>query len=366
MHIPFCAFHCGYCDFAVAVGQDALRQDYLLALEAELGRMPAPQPVDTLFWGGGTPTFLSATELESYLEVVLRGLPLRPGHEFSVESNPGTLDADKVRVLADHGVNRLSLGSQSFQPELLKVLERDHQPPDVYRAFDLVRQRIANVSLDLIFGVPGQTLAQWRRDLASALALEPTHVSTYGLTFEKGTRLWKQQRAGTVQAIPEELELAMYEEAMDVLGAAGYEHYEISNFARPGYRCRHNEVYWANHAYFGVGMGAARYVMGERCVNHRDLTTYLRTARSGAPTEFQSEKLEEKERALETVGIQLRRREGIERTNFREQTGIELAELSEHVIARLKELDMLSEEAGRVFLTRRGKCLADAVIGQFW
>ncbi len=204
VHVPFCAHHCGYCDFAVATGQDHLIDRYLEALAAELATLGKPQPVQTLFLGGGTPTYLSPRQLQRLLGDVLRWLPPLPGHEFSVEANPGTLDADRVAVLADHGVNRVSLGAQSFHDPLLGALERDHRPHHVPAAVECVRKRIANVSLDLIFGVPGQTLAQWQADLEAALALGPMHLSTYGLTYEKGTRLWKDRQRGRVAALGEE------------------------------------------------------------------------------------------------------------------------------------------------------------------
>jgi oxygen-independent coproporphyrinogen-3 oxidase len=362
VHIPFCAHLCGYCDFAVAVGQEAKIDLYLEALEAELATLADPQPVHTLFIGGGTPTYLDRPRLERLLVALARWFPLEPGHEFSVEANPGTLDKDKIAVLADHGVNRISLGAQSFDPELLKILERDHQPSDVPRAVERISKRIPNYSLDLIFGVPGQTPERWKADLNQALRLEPKHVSTYGLTYEKGTRLWKQRRRGEVQPLDEEAELAFYEHAMDRLAAAGFEHYEISNFARPGYRCRHNEVYWANEAYFGFGMGAARYLEGRRELNTRDLTAYIRRALAGEATTFQSEQLSPEERARETMAIQLRRAEGINRVRFREQTGFELDALAGAAVQRQVELGLLEDDGSSVRLTRRGKCVADAVI----
>ena len=196
--------------------------------------LEVPRPVDTLFFGGGTPTYLNPRPLERLIAAVKKWLPLNPDHEFSVEANPGTLTFDKILLLAEHGVNRLSLGAQSFAPHLLQVLERDHSPPDVRRAFDDARPLIGNISLDLIFGVPGQTLADWEDDLHKALELGPAHIATYGLTFEKGTRLWKQRQSGQVQSLSEDAELAMYLRAIEVLGEAGFEHYEISNFARPG------------------------------------------------------------------------------------------------------------------------------------
>jgi oxygen-independent coproporphyrinogen-3 oxidase len=366
VHIPFCAHHCNYCDFAIAVGRDDQRDRYIDALERELAGLGTPQPVETLFLGGGTPTHLTALQLERLLSAVRRWLPLVAGHEFSVEANPGTLDAAKVAVLADHGVNRVSLGAQSFQPELLTVLERDHQPADVARAVDVIRRRIDQVSLDLIFGVPGQTLADWQNDLTRALELEPNHISTYGLTFEKGTPLWKQRHRGQVQSLTEDAELELYLHGMDTLAAAGFEHYEISNFARPGCRCRHNLVYWANEAYFGFGMGAARYVEGCRELNTRDLTTYLRRVLAGRSPTFQSETLAPDDRARETIGVNLRRAEGVLRSRFREQTSFVLDDLIGATLRMLGASGHLEDDGESVRLTRRGQCVADVVIEQVW
>jgi oxygen-independent coproporphyrinogen-3 oxidase len=366
VHVPFCAHHCGYCDFAVAAGKDHLIDRYLEALAAELATLGTPQPVETLFLGGGTPTHLGPPQLRRLLATVTAWLPLRPGGEFSVEGNPGTLDAERVAVLADFGVNRVSLGAQSFQPEALRVLERDHRPADVPRAVEAVRRRVAQVSLDLIFGVPGQGLADWEADLRAALALGPDHLSTYGLTYEKGTRLWKQRRRGEVRPLDEEAERAQYELAMDVLAAAGFEHYEISSFARPGRRCRHNQMYWANDAYFGFGVGAARYVGGSRELNTRDLHTYLRRALAGEPAAFQRETLGPEERARETMALQLRRAEGVRRAPFRDRTGFALEDVAGPAVARFVEMGYLSDDGDGVRLTRAGKCVADAVICGLW
>jgi oxygen-independent coproporphyrinogen III oxidase len=364
VHVPFCAHHCGYCDFAVATGQDHLIDRYLDALAAELAALGEPQPVRTLFLGGGTPTHLGPRQLERLLGDVLRWLPPLPGHEFSVEANPDTLDPDKAAVLANHGVTRVSLGAQSFQRHLLAALEREHCPEHVPAAVACVRKRIADVSLDLIFGAPGQTLDQWQADLDAALALEPTHLSTYGLTYEKGTRLWKDRQRGRVVALGEEDELALYCRAMESLEAAGFEQYEISSFARPGRRCRHNQVYWANEAYFGFGMGAARYVGGRRELNTRSLPAYIRRALAGEPATFQSEELPPVERARETIGLQLRRAEGVPREPFRRQTGFDLDALAGPALRRHADLGLLADDGGSVRLTRRGRCVADALIGE--
>jgi oxygen-independent coproporphyrinogen-3 oxidase len=366
IHVPFCAHHCGYCDFAVAAGQDHLIERYLDALAVELTTLGQPQPVETLFLGGGTPTHLDAGRLERLLDLIHRWLIPAAGHEFTVEANPGTLDAQKIAVLADHGINRVSLGAQSFHPHLLRVLERDHSPDDVSRAVATVKRRLAQVSLDLIFGVPGQTPAEWQADLTSALALEPDHLSTYGLTYEKGTRLWKQWQQGQVQALDEDAELALYAAALDRLAEAGFEHYEISNHARPGRRCRHNQVYWANEAYFGFGVGAARYCQGRRELNTRDLATYLRRTLAGQSPVFQSEELPPEERARETVAVQLRRSDGIERHRFHIQTGFVLDDLVGPALERHVELGLLEDDGVTVKLTRSGKYVADSLIRNLW
>jgi oxygen-independent coproporphyrinogen-3 oxidase len=362
VHVPFCAHRCGYCDFAIATGQDHLIGRYLDALVAELSTLGTPRPVRTLFLGGGTPTHLHPAQLERLLGELGRWLPLEAGGEFSVEANPDSLDPARVAVLADHGVTRVSLGAQSFHPHLLRVLGRRHSPAEVPRAVGAVRRRIDQVSLDLIFGVPGQTEGEWREDLRRALGLGPDHVSTYGLTYEKGTPLWKERRRGRITPLAEEAELALYALAIDALGEAGFEHYEISNFARPGRRSRHNQVYWANEAYFGFGMGAARYVLGRRELNTRDLHAYLRRALAGEPATFQTEELGPAERARETMAVQLRRAEGIDRAHFRVQTGFDLDAVAGEAVARHVALGLLDDDGRRVCLTRRGKYVADGVI----
>ena len=361
IHVPFCAHHCGYCDFAVAVGQDHLIELYLDALEIELAGLREPHPVETIFIGGGTPTHLSAKQLQRLLESLARWLPLG-GSEFTFESTPDSLDAEKAALLASFGVNRVSIGVQSFRPELLTALDRRHTSDQIPRAVEVVRQFIPSFSFDLIFAAPGSTLASWAADLDAAIAFEPQHLSTYGLTYEKGTPLWKDRERGLLRPIDEDGELAMYEHSIDRLASAGFEHYEISNFAKPGQRCRHNEHYWANEAYFGFGVGAARYVHGVRELNTRDTKLYIRKVLAGESPTFQSEKLEPRDRAFETIGTQLRRAEGIERIGFQDQTGFDLDELVGDRIASLKAVGILDDDGTHVRLTRRGKCLADGAI----
>jgi oxygen-independent coproporphyrinogen-3 oxidase len=362
VHVPFCAHHCGYCDFAVAAGQDPLRDRYLDALTTELATLGQPRPVQTLFIGGGTPTYLEPRQLDRLLAELRRWLPLVGCAEFSVESTPDSLDGERVAILARHGVTRVSIGGQSFHPHLLNVLERRHIPDEVSRALACARVSIPEISLDLIFGVPGQTLADWESDVQRALELAPDHLSTYGLTYEKGTRLWKQRQRGSIRPVDEETELAFYCHAMDALTAAGFEHYEISNFARPGRRCRHNEVYWANGPYYGFGVGAARYVNDCRELNTRDLQEYMRRTLAGQPATFQSETLQPEERARETMAIQLRRADGISRPQFLQQTGFALDAIAGEAIQRHVDLGLLADDGQTVRLTRQGKCVADSVI----
>jgi oxygen-independent coproporphyrinogen-3 oxidase len=364
VHVPFCAHHCGYCDFAVSTGQDHLIDRYLDALAAELAGLEAPQPVRTLFLGGGTPTHLDAGQLERLLGQVLRWLPLQPDGEFSIEANPDSLTGEKVAVLADHGVNRVSLGAQSFHPHLLAVLERAHAPEEVPRAVDRIRARIPQVSLDLIFGVPGQRPQEWLSDLTRALQLAPDHVSTYGLTYEKGTRLWKQRQRGQVLPLDEDSERELYRLAMETLESAGFEQYEISNFARPGCRSRHNQVYWANEAYFGAGLGAARYVRFRREINTRDLTGYITRALNKQPVTQQSEELPPEERARETMAVQLRRAEGIDRPGFLVQTGFRLDDIASASLPPLIDQGFLCDDGRSLYLSREGKYVADAVIAR--
>jgi oxygen-independent coproporphyrinogen-3 oxidase len=296
------------------------------------------------------------------LRLTANPYPLTPVPEFSVESTPESLTDEKAAVLAAFGVTRVSVGVQSFRPETLAALDRRHTADQIPRAVEAVRRRGMELSLDLIFGAPGATIEAWAADLDAALTYDPDHLSTYGLTYETGTPLWKDRRAGRVRPVGEDAELAMYEHAIARLAAAGFEHYEVSNFARPGRRCRHNERYWANEAYHGFGVGAARYVGGVRELNTRDTRLYIRKVLAGEPPTFQSERLGPRDRAFETIGTQLRRADGIGRARFREQTGFELDDLAGGRVRNLVAAGLLADDGAAVRLTLRGKCVADGII----
>ncbi|MCC6494464.1 MAG: radical SAM family heme chaperone HemW [Pirellulales bacterium] len=361
VHVPFCKHRCGYCDFAIITGRDELIGPFLTAIEQELSWLGAPQPVDTLYFGGGTPSHLPAPQLAELCDAVLRWHPLADGHEWTVEVNPETLTADRVQTLAERGVTRLSLGSQSLNEGKLRTLDRQHAAADVAQGVDLARRAGLEVSLDLIFAVPGETLGLWQRDLASALALHPDHLSTYGLTWERGTRFARRRDRGELAPVAEELERQMYAAAIETLAAAGFEHYEVSNFARPGRRSRHNEVYWRGDEYFAVGPGAARYVGGVRETNHRSTTTYLKRVLAGSSPVAEREQLSAERRARERLVFGLRRLEGVERRTFAAATGFALDGLAGPSLQRFIAWGLLSDDGQRIQLTREGLYICDAM-----
>ncbi len=365
VHVPFCAHRCGYCNFTLVAGRDDLVSRYLDALEIELSWLGEPRFVDTLYFGGGTPTQLDRAALERLLRMVCDRFPLQHGGEFSVEANPGDLDVRRVALLAEHGVTRISLGAQSFDAEKLRILERDHAASDIAHSVTLVRDAGLEVSLDLIFASPGETLGVWTRDLQSALELRPDHISLYGLTYERGTTFWNRLNKGDLFQLDDELQRSMFVTAIERLTAAGYEHYEVSNFARPGRRCRHNEVYWSAGSYYGAGPGAARYVGGRRETNHRSTTTYIKRVLAGRSPVAESETLSAEDRAREALVLGLRRIEGVDRERFFAQRGFALDELAGESLRRFVELELLEDDGRYVKLTRDGLLVSDAMWGEF-
>lgn len=365
VHVPFCRRRCGYCNFTVVAGRDDLVTDYLRAIELELQQLQAPRTVDTLFFGGGTPTQLAPPALERLCRVSRRWFPLAAGYEFSVEANPADIDPPRLEILQAAGVNRLSLGGQSFDDNKLARLERDHRRSQLEQAIAACRPRFASLALDLMFAVPGETLPIWQADLQAALASGVDHVSTYGLTFERGAAFWGRVQRGQLQPVGEARELAMYEAALDTLAAAGWEHYEVSNFARPGHRCRHNEVYWRGQSYLAVGPGAARYVDGWRETNHRSTTTYLKRVLSGHSPVAERERLAPPDAARERLVFGLRMLEGVERADFAAATGFEIEELVGDALQRFVEQGFLADTGSRIHLTRAGLLISDALWPSF-
>ncbi len=361
IHVPFCHHHCGYCNFSVIADRRDLESAFLDALERELRMLRAAQPMQTLFVGGGTPTRLSLTGLERLCQLLDEMLPRETGHETTFEANPEDVQPPLVALLQAHGVNRLSLGVQSFSSEKLQALDRCHVPEDVTRAVELARQGFPRVSLDLMFAAPGESLAAWRADLAAARAVGPQHLSTYGLTIEKGTRFWGQRQRGRLREVAESLQAQMYEDAIDTLTAAGYEHYEVSNFAQPGHRCRHNETYWRCQPYLAFGPGAARFIEGRRETNHRSTTTYMRRLLAGQSPVAEIDVITSEDAAREKLVFGLRRLEGIDRWAFQVETGWTVEQLAGPVVEGFVEWGLLEECDGRLRLTRAGLLVSDSL-----
>ncbi len=361
VHVPFCRHRCGYCNFTLVAGRDDLIEAYLEAVERELSWLQHPRPVETLYVGGGTPTHLPAPSLQRLLERLRHWFPLQGDYEFSLEANPADLTAEVAAVLARCGVNRISLGVQSLDDDKLRLLERDHRSAQVAAACDLARQTSAQVSLDLIFGVPGESLRTWRRDLAAVRQLAPDHVSTYGLTFERGTRFWSRLVKGHLARVDEALERALYETAVDTLAEAGWQHYEVSSFATPGHRCRHNETYWTGRTYYAAGPGAARFVDGRREVNHRSTTTWLRRVLAGQSPVAEAETLAAEDAAREHFVFGMRRLEGVSRQAFAAETGFEIEALFGAALGRCGRQGLVESDRRGVRLTRAGLLVSDAI-----
>ncbi len=335
------------------------------AIKIELASLGGPLELDTLFIGGGTPTHLPAAALQRLLALLRETFVLADGYEFSVEANPVDITPSLAALLADHDVTRLSLGVQSFNADKLRLLERDHSGDVARRACEIAMATFPSVSLDLIFGVPGETRVIWEADLARALAIRPNHVSTYGLTFERGTSFWSRLEHGAIARMDEELELALYASAIDTLTTAGFEHYEVSNFAQPGHRCRHNEAYWAGDSYYAAGPGAVRYVNGRREMNHRSTTTYLKRVLTGRSPVAETETLAPIDRAREQLVFGLRRLEGVRRSNFQSRTGYTIDALVAVPLARFTAAGLLRDDGERVQLTRAGLFVSDAIWPHF-
>jgi oxygen-independent coproporphyrinogen-3 oxidase len=361
IHVPFCRRRCGYCNFTLVAGRGDLVDNYLRAIEIELTGLGRACEVETLYFGGGTPTYLTAEQFRRLAKSVLRWHPLASGYEWTVEANPPDIDGAMIDTLAELGVTRLSVGGQSFRADKLRLLERNHRAKDIERAARLARGVGMSVALDLIFATPGETLAQWEADLDAALALEPQHVSTYGLTFERGTPFWGRRLRGELWEVDESLQRDMYALAIDRLTSAGLAHYEVSNFARAGCRSRHNQTYWSGDGYYAAGPGAARYVGGVRETNHRSTTTYVRRVLAGQSPLAEREQLPPESRARELLVFGLRRIEGVSRRDFRTRTGFGVDELVSRPLEKFVDLGLLLDNGHGVRLSREGLFVSDAI-----
>ena len=363
-HVPFCFHKCHYCDFYSLVDRRDRQPMFVQRLtdEFHLAGRYLKRPLRTVFFGGGTPTLLATEHWRTLLDAIGDNLLLAADCEFTVEANPETVRPDLLEVLVGGGVNRLSIGAQSFHPASLKALERWHDPANVQRSVELARAAgIDNINIDLIFAIPGQSLDNWLADLDTALKLEPTHLSCYGLTYEPTTPLSAKVKSGMVKPAENELEAQMYEATIDRLAAAGFEHYEISNWARPDFRCRHNMMYWENENWWPFGPGAAGHIEGTRWRNAPRLDEYL-TVKSWPPI-CDAERLDEDGRVGEELMLRLRLIDGIALDRLDEllTSG---ARGTERTATIQKHIDggLLQRTSGRLRLTRSGLLLADVVL----
>jgi oxygen-independent coproporphyrinogen III oxidase len=354
IHIPFCKQKCNYCDFVSYAGKEELIDSYVEALVRELEslRSTIHDPLSTIFFGGGTPTLLEPKHIARIIgSVECRTLSVEQS-EITIEANPGTANKEKLRSLRELGINRLSIGVQSFNDRHLKTLGRIHDAATAQRFYHDARDAgFDNLNLDLIFALPGQTLKEWQQDLEQAINLGPNHLSVYNLQIEEGTPLYAELPTSNLKLPDNETEYSMYKSAIETLTASGYKHYEISNFAKPGFECQHNLVYWRNGNYLGVGAGAHSHWNGRRWSNPNCLEQYLETATFSRrfPAETRPDR-------RETIFLGLRLLDGIAQEHF---AGFEKE------VKELMDDGLLEQAGGNYRLTRKGLYLGNLVFAKF-
>ncbi|WP_441910457.1 radical SAM family heme chaperone HemW [Paenibacillus sp. MCAF9] len=373
IHIPFCTNKCHYCDFTSYVLKGQPVDQYLDALEQEMQRTVAEWPpveIDTVFVGGGTPTVLTPPQMERFLKAVRTYFPLAPNVEFTMEANPGTTDIDKLTAMKEGGVNRISFGVQSFDNGLLERIGRIHSVDDVYRSIENARKvGFTNLSIDLMFGLPGQTVELLRDSVNKAMELGLPHYSIYSLKVEENTLFHKLYERNELPLPPEEEEFNMFILLMDMLKKNGYGHYEISNFAEPGYESRHNSTYWRNEPYYGLGAGAHGYVNRMRHVNLKGITPYIDAASSKLPR-LETFEVTEAEAMEDLMMVGLRLLSGVPASRFSNQfEGQKLEDKFGDVIHKLMKDGLLEAEQTEddiiYRLTDKGVLLGNEVFGAF-
>ncbi|CUB17491.1 radical SAM family heme chaperone HemW [Bacillus spizizenii] len=370
IHIPFCEHICHYCDFNKYFIQSQPVDEYLNALEQEMINTiaKAGEPdLKTIFIGGGTPTSLSEEQLKKLMDMIIRVLkPSSALSEFAVEANPDDLSAEKLKILKEAGVNRLSFGVQTFEDDLLEKIGRVHKQKDVFASFERAREiGFDNISLDLMFGLPGQTLKHLDHSLNTALSLDAEHYSVYSLIVEPKTVFYNLMQKGRLHLPPQEQEAEMYEMVMRRMEAHGIHQYEISNFAKTGLESKHNLTYWSNEEYFGFGAGAHGYFSGTRTVNVGPVKHYIDLiAEKGFPYRDTHDVTTE-EQIEEEMFLGLRKTAGVSKKRFAEKYGRSLDELFPNVLKDLTEKGLIHNSESAVCLTHQGKLLGNEVFGAF-
>lgn len=369
IHIPFCEHICYYCDFnkVFLEGQPVDKYVDLLIKEMEMvTEKQVMKPVETIFVGGGTPTTLTEAQLTRLCSAVQRLFPIAKEAEFSFEANPGDLSVSKLQVMKEHGVNRLSMGVQSFNNELLKKIGRIHTVDDVYQSVNNAKQvGFENVSIDLIFSLPGQTEADFEDTLTKALNLDLPHYSAYSLIIEPKTIFYNLMQKGKLLLPGEDAEANMYEMLMSTMEKHGRRQYEISNFAKPGFESRHNIVYWSNEHYFGFGAGAHGYVGETRYANYGPLKKYMQPLEKNELPIFQQKELTLKEKMEEEMFLGLRKVVGVDKAQFQAKFGQPLDTTFARAIEKTIEKGWLESTQGSIRLTRRGRFLGNNVFQEF-
>lgn len=364
VHIPFCTQICYYCDFSKVFIKNQPVDSYLEHLLEEF-RSYDIEKLSTLYIGGGTPTALSAPQLEVLLNGLTKNLDLSVLEELTIEANPGDLDADKIAVLKNSAVNRVSLGVQTFDDKMLKKIGRSHLEKDIYENID--RLKLAgfdNISIDLIYALPGQTMEQIKENVAKAIGLDIPHMSLYSLILENHTVFMNRMRRGKLPLPKEELEAEMFEYIIAELERAGFEHYEISNFSKSGFESRHNLMYWDNAEYYGIGAGASGYVNGVRYKNHGPIRHYLSAVEEGNAC-ITEDHLSQKEQMEEEMFLGLRKKSGVSMARFEEKFGQSFAGLYGEIVRDLVQQGLMQIEGDHVRMTKRGLFLGDTVAERF-
>ena len=364
VHIPFCTQICYYCDFSKVFIKNQPVDAYLEHLIQET-RSYEIGKLRTLYIGGGTPTALSAQQLAYLLTELPKVMDLSEVEEFTIEANPGDLDPDKIAVLKDSLVNRVSLGVQTFDNKMLKKIGRSHKEQDIYDNIRHLKQAgFDNISIDLIYALPGQTMDQVKENVAKAIDLDIPHMSLYSLILENHTVFMNRMRRGKLPLPKEELEAEMFEYIIEELEKAGFEHYEISNFSKPGFQSRHNLVYWDNAEYYGLGAGASGYVDGIRYKNHGPIRHYLEAVEAGK-ARITEEPLTLEEKMEEELFLGLRKKTGVSKARFEEKFGVSFDQRYGQVVASLTEQGLLVPDDKQVRMTKRGLFLGDTVAEKF-
>lgn len=364
VHIPFCARKCRYCGFYSVPPDAELLPSFLKAVSAELALYPFKPPVETLYIGGGSPSLIAADLLIPFLRQLIR--QIGRVNEWTVEINPAQADPAMLAQLKELGVSRLSIGAQSFNQDDLAFLGRLHCVNDIRRSVVLARDAgFDNIGLDLIYAIPGSALKTWKQTLQQAVDLGAEHLSVYSLTFEKNTPLWRDLQSGKVAPVDEDADRAMYDAAADLLTTAGFDQYEISNFARPGFQCRHNLRYWDNRPWIGLGPSAASWFSGRRTANLANLKKYIAAIEKKAFAFEQIQTPSPLQIACETAVLNLRKTAGINRQTFREQTGFDPFELFAQPIEQYTALGLLAADSVSIRLTCQALPIADSILCDF-